>query len=294
MGWFELIEGKFRYHVHFGKQLLDAEYGTSKNSLQKRDLEGSDSLSDIEPPQKKIKIASSSAQKTQDIELPINSASTQKTLLSFVEDSTSFKHHCEDLVAAWREEETLLILQYGPPSHSSKVAAFDLDNTIIETASGRKFPTGPADWKIMAGVNDKLSSLSKEGYKVVILSNQFGISKGKPTKVDFKKKMEAIAKKLHIPLLMLASIGKDINRKPCMGMWTHLEKVENGKIGIDMSSSFYVGDAAGRIDKWMPGMSVAIKCYTVSPPGLLRHGVQCIIFTCSVHVCIKGCCLRQL
>lgn len=244
MGWLELIQEKFRYHVHFGEQLMDTELADPDHEVSPQDstsheraIERSGSESADKPPPKKIKL---------------DSASVQKTLHSFAKESTPTTK-LYDRVSTWREVDTLLVFQYGCSVHSSKVAAFDLDNTIIETSSGRKFPTGPADWKIMTGVSNKLKSLSKEGYKIVLLSNQLGISRGKPTKADFKQKIQAIAEKLCIPLLLLASTTKDIYRKPCTGMWDHLENFENGKEEIDMKSSFYVGDAAGRIDKWMIG-----------------------------------------
>ena len=153
----------------------------------------------------------------------------------------------------WREVDSLLVFQYGPAVHSTKVASFDVDNTIIETSSGKKFATGPTDWKFMSQVTGKLKSLAKEGFKIIFITNQLGISKGKPTKQEFKKKTEDIASKLDVPLLVLASTTKDIYRKPCTGMWEHLLQHENGSVEIDMKSSFYVGDAAGREVGWLPG-----------------------------------------
>lgn len=233
MGWFELIQGKFKYHIHFGEQFLDADDKASTSETVADDTP-SHSCEDA-PPRKKLKVG-------------CDSTPVQKTLHSFAPDSESSLELC-----TWREVDTVLVFQYGSPANCSKAASFDLDNTIVETSSGRKFATGPTDWKLMTGVSNKLKSLSKDGYKIVLLSNQLGISKGKPTKAEFKQKVKAIALKLQIPLLLLASTAKDMYRKPCTGMWDHLEKFENGGIELDMKSSFYVGDAAGRSDKWMPG-----------------------------------------
>lgn len=229
MGWFELIEGNYRYHVHFGAKLPHT----------KSDQPSSDHIHPQvdQPPPKKVKMSPTDC--------------VQKTLHSFVDQQSTM-----DLSRAWWQLDTLLVFQHGIPVNSSKIAAFDLDNTIIATSSGRRFATGPIDWKIMSGVTVKLKSYSVKGYKIVLLSNQLGISKGKPTKEEFKQKVEAVALKLGIPLLLMASTAKDKFRKPCSGMWDHLVKVENGGMEVDMTSSFYVGDAAGREVNWLPSMCV--------------------------------------
>lgn len=241
MGWLELCEGKFKYHVHFGERLSDNE--SVDPDLQSQELNCQDTEFEDKPPAKKMKTCT------------VDSQSIQKTLCSFVgkdpvsSSSGSYKE------ASWREHDTLLIFEYRTSINTSKIAAFDLDNTIIETASGRKFATGPSDWKLMTGVLNKLKSYSKES-RIVFLSNQLGISKGKPTKAEFKQKVEAIAEKLQISFLLLASTTKDLYRKPCTGMWDHLVKFESGKNEVDMKTSFYVGDAAGRDNNWMPGNSM--------------------------------------
>ena len=224
-----------------GKEVGEAGSDVCRVAQQedrKRNIKCVDIAHADEPPKKKVRVQSTPA---------------QKTLRSFISDSASSSAHNQDFTSSWKEVDTLIVFQYGSPVSSTKVASFDLDNTIIETASGKKFPTGPSDWKLMPRVSEKLKSLIQEGYKVIFLSNQLGIAKGKPTKPDFKLKMQAIAAKLSIPLLVLASTAKDMYRKPCTGMWEHLDNLENGTEEVDMKSSYYVGDAAGRVDKWMPG-----------------------------------------
>lgn len=243
MGWFELVDGHYKYHVHFGAKLPHAKSGVESDPEMKCDKSIHDqSHADLdEPPTKKVKLSPDDC--------------VQKTLHSFVDQGS--EQSTKELSRCWKEHDALLVFQHGMPINSPKVAAFDLDNTIITTSSGRRFATGPTDWKIMSGVAVKLRSYSEKGYKIVLFSNQLGISKGKPTKEEFKQKVEAIALKLGISFLLMAASAKDQYRKPCTGMWDHLVKVESGAVEIDMMSSFYVGDAAGREVNWLPGISVS-------------------------------------
>ncbi|KAG8163830.1 hypothetical protein KVR01_005748 [Diaporthe batatas] len=142
-------------------------------------------------------------------------------------------------------------------SKRTKVAAFDLDSTLITSASGKKFTNDPVDWKWWdTAVPAKLRSIYHEGYRVVILSNQNGLSlhrqpgaKGPDnTKrvAPFKQKISAVLAQLDIPTSVYAATAKDVFRKPRIGMWHelcddyHLEDV-------DKDASIFVGDAGGRV-----------------------------------------------
>lgn len=48
--------------------------------------------------------------------------------------------------------------------------------------------------------------------------------------------------------------------KPSTEMWHFLEKSCNQSIKIDMTESFYCGDAAGRPKNWAPGRSKDFSC----------------------------------
>lgn len=158
------------------------------------------------------------------------------------------KHTCNS------EHETLIVLSFHHQHPSEKIAAFDLDNTLIETVSGRKFARDITDWKLMVHVKRKLQELHGNGFRIVIFTNQASIATGKLTKEDFTKKMNAIAKTIDIPLLVFAATSHDIYRKPCIGMWSYLLEHENGNLEPDLSCSFFVGDAAGRLADWKKGV----------------------------------------
>lgn len=48
-----------------------------------------------------------------------------------------------------------------------------LDNTLITTRSGKSFPLHSEDWKYKYEWYSKLGDAVKEGYKIVIIDNQF-------------------------------------------------------------------------------------------------------------------------
>ncbi|KAF9452796.1 PNK3P-domain-containing protein [Macrolepiota fuliginosa MF-IS2] len=126
------------------------------------------------------------------------------------------------------------------PKCGSKVAAFDLDGTII------KFLAGDSDWEWWNPVvPTKLRDIAQEGYSIVFLSNQ--AIKPKQLK-QWKEKVSSIASALDgVPFRIFAATAKDGYRKPMLGMWWELERIllEQG-VKIDFQVSFFVGDAAGR------------------------------------------------
>lgn len=121
-----------------------------------------------------------------------------------------------------------------------KVAGFDIDFTVIRTASGRRFATGkyfintflvynwsdckkylysietqltysnPVYWILFEGASDwefwdevvpsKLQELHHNGYRVVFFTNQAGIEKLKVKPEEFMKKTEAIIKEVGVPI----------------------------------------------------------------------------------------------
>lgn len=121
-----------------------------------------------------------------------------------------------------------------------------MDDTLIRTKSGGVFAKDCNDWKLWDPVVPaKMQQLEKDGYKIVIFTNQMGISKGKTHLSDVQIKMENLAKEMNIEIQAFLAIEDDEFRKPSTIMWEVLEN-NNGGIKIDKAESFYCGDAAGR------------------------------------------------
>lgn len=143
----------------------------------------------------------------------------------------------------------LLVYTSADCKSSAKIASYDMDGTLINTRSGKVFPTNVDDWKLASGaVSTTIKAKHNDGFKIVIFTNQSGISSQKTKVPDMKKKIQDIIKVLAVPVQAFVATGDSWFRKPLPGMWQVLCEHKNDGIPIDMDQSFYVGDAAGRPD----------------------------------------------
>lgn len=125
---------------------------------------------------------------------------------------------------------------------TNKLALYDMDGTLIDSNME----------PIMHSI-EHLRSHYENGYFVCLISNQYGIKKGHRTEDDVKNIYDLIANYLAQHgidpknLGMIFSLEKDYYRKPLTGMFDLLiDQLGINPEKIDMSSSFYCGDAAGR------------------------------------------------
>ncbi|KAI5300896.1 hypothetical protein KEM55_004100 [Ascosphaera atra] len=142
-----------------------------------------------------------------------------------------------------------------------RLAAFDLDSTLIETKSGAKFPTNGDDWQWWSpNVPLKLRELHDQGYLLAIITNQGAVvlkKKSKKSKTDvsepksltnLKQRLTGVVKALELPMSIYAATAKDGFRKPGTGMWKELVGKQDLDLENDLNHEqcFFVGDAAGR------------------------------------------------
>ena len=122
-----------------------------------------------------------------------------------------------------------------------------MDSTLILTKSGRTFAKDASDWIWWhESVPKTLKDAYKDDYKIVIISNQAGVTTGKTTTNTLRNKFIQLNKSLGIPFQFFCATTSDENRKPATGIWTFFTKKQNGGVKVDLKSSFYCGDAAGR------------------------------------------------
>ncbi len=129
---------------------------------------------------------------------------------------------------------------------TTRIAAFDLDGTLIRTRSNKRFAVDANDWELFHPfkVQDHLNRLHSDGYTLVIISNQLGVSKGKVDLGEIQNKVVSMAKEVGLPFVFMLATNNDHYRKPRVGSWECLEQLVGTP--IDKEHSFYCGDAAGR------------------------------------------------
>ena len=103
-------------------------------------------------------------------------------------------------LATWKWKGTLMYYESREIKHSVKIASFDFDGTLAKTSL---FKHGPDAWSILyPNCIEKLTCLHKDGYKLVIFTNQAAIGKAKASKqkvIDEKKgRLAGFVKKVTI------------------------------------------------------------------------------------------------
>ena len=131
-----------------------------------------------------------------------------------------------------------------------KVAGFDLDSTLVNwNLPPGIFPSHVHQYELWnASVIDKLRKFDKEGYKIVVFSNQGGIKGALQGKIAARVKsvIDWIAKKVGRPVFAVISTMSDSEyHKPRLGMWEIMKSRCNGGVEVRPDLSFFVGDSDG-------------------------------------------------
>ena len=103
-----------------------------------------------------------------------------------------------------------------------RVAAFDLDDTLICSAGSSKFCNSPSDWReAFPGVFAYLRALAADGFSLVVFTNQAGVGSGRTTLAIVQARIANVAAAIGAPITFYAATtsGGTFYRKPFPGMW---------------------------------------------------------------------------
>lgn len=162
----------------------------------------------------------------------------------------------------WFHHETLIL--YLPEKYTQSeentninttqcIAGFDLDSTLTQSKSGRKFVVDANDWIFTyESVPDVLVNLQNNGYTIVIFTNQLKYS------MKVLERIDSIRMKLNefgVDPIILISTRDDVYRKPNRGMLEILLEllyISSSNESYFYENSLYVGDAVGATSEWPP------------------------------------------
>ncbi|XP_017793104.1 PREDICTED: uncharacterized protein F21D5.5 [Habropoda laboriosa] len=259
----EFLYGKHTYQIEFNpsppKTLLSEKRTRDSEICCKLD-ESSSKIAKLEvddtgPSNHKEETQEEKLQKTKNAHGILKFLDRDKISSDNLEDKDNTAIDLGQKQDMWESEanEALLIYTTQVVKSCSKVAAYDMDGTLIKTKSGLVFPKDYNDWQLTyPDVPMKLKELHNNGYKIVVFTNQASIGSGRINVKLFKRKLKNIIQKIGVPIQIFIATGNSIYRKPAIGMWQKLEE-KNAPTPIDKDNSFYVGDAAGRTKNWAPG-----------------------------------------
>lgn len=128
----------------------------------------------------------------------------------------------------------------------TKILFTDLDGTLITPKGNRKFPKDEDDWAPIPESIKFLKEYQSNGYKLILVTNQAGISKGYLKEQDITNKIIKMEKSLGISfhLKFIATSMNSDYRKPKVSKLK--EDLHNSGIIVDEKKSLMLGDAGGR------------------------------------------------
>jgi bifunctional polynucleotide phosphatase/kinase len=127
---------------------------------------------------------------------------------------------------AWTHTDSCWHLIRPLPAAICKLAIFDLDGTLMEGDT------------LIDSVIEYALSVQNQGYRLVVISNQYGITKGQTTHQAVQARFKTLSESLK-EVSFLYATEKDHYRKPMTGMFDLLNVRAH-------PCSFYCGDAVGR------------------------------------------------
>jgi histidinol-phosphate phosphatase family protein len=133
-----------------------------------------------------------------------------------------------------------------------KAVFLDRDGVINQKLPNDRYVREPSEFLMLPGVVEALSILGGLGFLLIIVTNQRGIARGIMTSRDLEKVHESLERALAVHGVLLDDIYHCPHdecencycRKPKPGMLMNARR----KFGIDLESSYMVGDSESDIE----------------------------------------------
>lgn len=137
----------------------------------------------------------------------------------------------------WKTHKSLIYgLSTPNPKQSNKIALFDMDGTLVTNKKGRSH----SDWEFFhPSVPHRLRELREQGYRIVIASNQLGISLNLVSETVMQGKIENFSREIGVEITVMLATKDDRFRKPDTGMWYFLlNTLNHAKVDLDQCVDF--------------------------------------------------------
>ncbi|CAA2975972.1 Hypothetical predicted protein [Olea europaea subsp. europaea] len=172
---------------------------------------------------------------------------TGNTLESLREAYAKISKSNESQWLDFADQSCYIYLYKGGGQPSETMAAFDLDGTLIRPKSNKRIPRSATDWELFSvWTKTKLQQCLREcPARFVIFTNQNGIGLNIVPLDEVQQRIELVTKRLDIPCTVFMATEQDEFRKPRLGMYRLFTESFNDSMPLDLSSSFYCGDAIG-------------------------------------------------
>lgn len=158
-------------------------------------------------------------------------------------------------MVTFQSHESILYYISKDSKQTNKLACFDLDHTLFKPKR-TVFPKDENDWIYFCEyVIDALTEEYNNDFRIIIFSNQSGKSQPEMKMQRIKNFLEATP----IPIDIFMALEDDKYRKPNTGMFDFMCQQCN-IIDVDYEFSFYIGDAAGRLENWKPKTKKDFSC----------------------------------
>lgn len=143
------------------------------------------------------------------------------------------------LTANWEKHDSVYFLDRLTSPVTPSVACYDVDGTLITpNDSSKTWSEGIDDWHFREGMLEEVKANQLKGMTILLFTNQARKVNKHVTLARLEKVAIAIGE-----VVVFVATEKDEYRKPGKGMWQLMREMM--EVEIDLSQSFYCGDASG-------------------------------------------------